>query len=93
MRLSVRAQPRASRNELVGLIEDGRGRVSLKVSITAPPVEGEANAAIVQLLAKVLGVPRRDVSIVSGEGGRAKVVDVRGLGSVEALSRIRPSVG
>lgn len=93
VRLAVRAQPRASKNALVGLLDDGRGGVSLKISVTAPPVEGEANAAIVQLLAQLLGVPRRDVRIVSGEGGRTKIVDVRGLDREAALAQIRPRVG
>jgi len=60
-------------------MDDGRGGGVLKVAITAPPVEGEANAALVALFAKLFGVPKRDVSLVSGETGRNKTIEVRGV--------------
>ena len=65
--LSIHTQPRASKDELVGPHGD-----SLKVRITAPPLEGRANAHLVQFLAKVFGVPKSQVSFLSGETGRAK---------------------
>jgi uncharacterized protein (TIGR00251 family) len=74
VRVRVRAQPRASRDAIVDAMDDGRGGVALKVAVTAPPVEGEANAAIVSLFARVFDVPKRDVSISSGETGRNKSV-------------------
>ena len=70
----VLVTPRASR-ERVGPVIDGR----LKVAVTAPPVEGEANAAVVALLAKALGVPRSAVSVVRGDTGRRKTVRVAGV--------------
>lgn len=83
-RLRIRVQPRASRAALLG---EHAG--ALKVAITAPPVEGEANAALVKLLATRLGVPRRAVRIVSGERSRNKTVQVEGLtpGQVRAALR------
>ncbi len=66
-------QPRAGRTALAG-VRDG----ALKVRVAAPPVDGEANDALVRLLAKVVGVPRRDVTIVRGQGGRRKTVRIRG---------------
>lgn len=65
--LSIHTQPRASRDELVGPHGD-----SLKVRITAPPVEGKANAHLMKFLAKVFGVPKSQVSFLSGETGRSK---------------------
>lgn len=72
-RLSVYVQPRASRNELAGL-HDG----CLKVRITAPPVEGAANEALVRLIAGELGLPRRNVSVVAGSSGRRKILEIEG---------------
>lgn len=69
----VRVQPRASRNAVLGE-HDG----AVKIALTAPPVDGEANAALVAFLAKHLGVARRDVEIVQGATGRSKLVAVRG---------------
>ena len=79
VRVRVRAQPRASRDAIVEVMEDGRGGAAVKVAITAPPVEGEANAALVSLFSKLFGVPKRDVSISSGETGRNKTIEVRGV--------------
>jgi hypothetical protein len=80
--IPVRVQPRASRDAIAG-IHDG----ALKVALTAPPVEGEANAALVAFLAKKLGVAKRDVEIVQGATGRQKLVAVRGttMAAVRAL--------
>jgi uncharacterized protein (TIGR00251 family) len=83
VRFSVRLQPRASKNEIVGL----QG-VALKVRVTAPPVDGLANEAMVELLSKALEVSRRNVCIVSGHSSRTKVVEVSGadLASVQRLA-------
>lgn len=71
-RFSVRVKPRASKTAVLGVKED-----ALEVSVSAPPVDGEANAELVAALAKVLGVPKRDVSVVSGESSRSKIIEVR----------------
>lgn len=73
MALEVLVQPRASRTRVVG-VHDGR----LKVQLAAPPVDGEANAALVAFLAGALGVRRADVTITRGETGRRKTVRVAG---------------
>jgi hypothetical protein len=72
--IAVHAQPRASRSRLVGE-HDGR----LKVQLAAPPVDGLANEALTRLVADLLGVPRRQVEVVSGQTGRRKVVRVLGV--------------
>ena len=72
--LEVLVQPRASRTRAVGE-HDGR----LKVQLAAPPVDGEANAALVDFLAGELGARRSDVTIERGDTGRRKTVRVAGL--------------
>jgi len=71
--IQVQVVPRASR-ERVGPLQGER----VKVQITAPPVDGAANEALVALIAKALGVPRRQVRIIAGERGRRKTVRVDG---------------
>lgn len=71
VRLRVRVQPRASRNEFAG-VENG----VLRVRLHAPPVDGAANEALVAFMADELGVSRRQVRIVSGFGSRNKVLEV-----------------
>ena len=78
--LSVRATPRAGRDEVVG-VEAGL----LRVRLAAAPVEGAANEALVALLAAWLGVPRSQVSIVRGGSSRHKVVAVRGRRAADVL--------
>lgn len=82
MLLTVRVVPRASKSEIVGEI-DG----SLKVRISAPPVDGAANEEVVRLLAKSLHVSRSSVSIVSGETSKTKRVRVVGV-TPEQLQRL-----
>jgi uncharacterized protein len=74
VRFAVRVQPRASRSEIAGTYGD-----ALKVRLQAPPVDGAANAALVDFLADSLGVPRRAVRIVAGMSSRSKVVEVDGV--------------
>ena len=71
--LEILVQPRASRAKL-GPMHDGR----LKVSVTAPPVDGEANAAVIELLAKELGVPKRQIEVIAGASSRRKTVRIEG---------------
>jgi uncharacterized protein len=77
----VRVQPRASRTELAGRHGD-----ALKVRISAPPVDGAANDALVRFLADRLGVPRSSVRLEAGATGRTKILAVAGIG-VEAATR------
>jgi uncharacterized protein (TIGR00251 family) len=91
-RISVRLTPRASRDEVVGF-EPGAGRTGgpadvLRVRVTAPPVDSRANTALTRLLARRLGVARRDVTIVAGQSSRQKVVAVEGLSPAEVRERL-----
>ncbi|MCX5730182.1 MAG: DUF167 domain-containing protein [Deltaproteobacteria bacterium] len=72
--LEVLVQPRASRTRAAGE-HDGR----LKIQLAAPPVDGEANRALVEFLAEELGVRKVDVAILRGETGRRKTVRVSGV--------------
>ncbi|AGW37751.1 DUF167 family protein [Chlamydia pecorum] len=65
--LEVQVTPKAKENKIVGF----QGEV-LKVRVTEPPEKGKANEAVVSLLAKALGIPKRDVTLVSGESSRKK---------------------
>lgn len=71
LRLQIHLQPRAARSRIVGLHGD-----ALKVQVHAPPVDGAANAALVELLAQTFGVPRRAVRILRGSTSRNKVVEI-----------------
>jgi len=82
--ISVRAQPRASRNEIVGLHGD-----ELKVRVAAPPVDGAANGELIKLLAKTLGVSRSALRVTRGEGSRSKVVRVESV----TVKRARTDLG
>ncbi|AFE06115.1 YggU family protein [Corallococcus sp. AB018] len=77
--LTVLVQPRASRTKVVGE-HDGQ----LKIQLAAPPVDGEANAALVEFIAKTLGVPRRQVTLVAGDTSRRKRLRVEGVDAAAA---------
>ncbi|MDA0163395.1 DUF167 domain-containing protein [Solirubrobacter ginsenosidimutans] len=72
--VSVRLQPRARRDEVVG---ERAGAIVIRV--TAPPVDGKANAALCALVARAAGVPPSRVSVVRGQTSRDKVVRVEGV--------------
>ena len=71
---AVRVVPRASRNEIAGIHGD-----ALKIRVTAPPVEGRANEALIAFLARRLGVRKSQVEIVAGTTSRRKMIRVSGL--------------
>ena len=73
--LTVQVVPRSSKNEIVGIHGD-----ALRIRLKAPPVGGAANAALIEFLAKTLGVPQSRVEILSGHSSRRKSVRFSGLG-------------
>jgi uncharacterized protein (TIGR00251 family) len=85
---AVRVQPRARRNAIVGEVGD-----ALKIALTAPPVEGKANDACVDLLANLLKVPRSSVTIATGESSRNKVLRIAGMRASEIEARLRALIG
>jgi len=85
MRFRVKVQARARRNELAGE-HDG----AVRVRVTAPPVEGRANEAVVELLAEHLRVPKSSIRIVAGERAPLKTVEVAGLDAAAIAERLQP---
>ena len=83
MRIEVRAKPRAKKSAIVGVREG-----ALEVAIAARPVDGAANAELVNVLAEALEVPRSSVRIVRGEGGRNKLIAVLGIGESDVRARL-----
>jgi uncharacterized protein len=81
---SVRVQPRAKRNAIVGELGD-----ALKIALNAPPVDGRANEACIEFLAEALDVPRSSVTIVSGQNSRNKLVRVAGMSAKAFRERLK----
>ena len=84
MRLALRVQPGAKRSALLARLASGQW----KVAVAAPPLEGRANEAVVELLSGLLGVKRRQVVVARGASSRDKLVEVEGLSEAEAEARL-----
>ena len=87
--LAVRVTPRASRNEIVEMLDDG----TIKVRLAAPPVDNEANQALIEFLADILGVPKSRLDIVAGVTGRDKLIAVLDMDAETAHQRIVAHLG
>jgi len=85
MLINVRVIPRSSRN----ILEWEQN--TLKVRLTAPPVDGAANAALIDLLAERLAIPRRTITIVRGSTSRQKTVEIAGLTLAELARKLSPT--
>ena len=84
---AIRVQPRASRNAVVGELGD-----ALKIALTSPPVDGKANDAVVEFLAKLLDVSRSSVTIAAGETSRNKIIRVSGVTAGEVEQRLQGGI-
>ena len=80
---AVKVHPRARKNAITGVIGD-----ALKLSITAAPVEGKANQAVIEFFADLFAIPRSSVTIASGETSRNKVVRISGLNRMMVEQRL-----
>lgn len=87
VRLSVRVQPMAPRSRIVSA-----GPEELKIALAAPPLEGRANAELIDFLATVLDVPRRSLTLEHGLSGRHKRLAVTGLSGKAVLAALRMKV-
>tara|TARA_B100001245_G_scaffold222329_1_gene194374 strand:+ start:139 stop:432 length:294 start_codon:yes stop_codon:yes gene_type:complete len=85
--IKIRVQPKSSRNQVDGF-QDG----ALRVRVTAAPTEGQANAAVIAILAKTLGVSKSRLEIIRGYSSRDKVVSVDRLTEQEVQRKIEPGV-
>ena len=83
-RVAVRLQPKASANAITGEREG-----AIVVKVTAPPVDGRANAALIKLVAKRLGVAKSKMKIAHGETNRDKVLEIDGIDSDDAMTRLK----
>jgi uncharacterized protein (TIGR00251 family) len=82
--LVVLVQPRASRTKVVGE-HDGR----LKIALAAPPVDGEANAALVEFLSDTLKVRKAEITLLDGDTSRRKRLSVRGVTGADVTSKLK----
>ncbi len=82
--VTIRLTPRGGRDALDGIETLADGRSVLKARVRAAPTEGEANAALVALLAKTLDVPRRTVTLAAGDTARIKRIVIKGDGAALA---------
>ena len=86
--LAVRVTPRASRNRIAEVLNDG----TVKIQLTAAPVDGEANEKLIAFLSKVLEVAKSRIQIVAGATGRDKLISVDGLDAASLHARIMAGV-
>ncbi len=80
---AVKVHPRARKNEITGTVGD-----ALKLALTAPPVEGKANQAVIDFFAEFFDIPRSSVTIASGETSRNKVIRVSGISAMQVRQRL-----
>ncbi len=88
--LTIRLTPKGGRDAIDGVEALADGRTALMARVRAVPAEGEANAALIRLIAKTMGIPRRDVVLVAGATGRLKRLLISGDGPmlIAALEKI-----
>jgi hypothetical protein len=84
VKLALRVQPGAKRNALLARLASGEW----KVAVAAPPLEGRANEAVVELVSELLGVKPRQVTVAKGTSSRSKLVEVEGVSEAEAEARL-----
>ncbi|HET7349294.1 MAG TPA: DUF167 domain-containing protein [Acidobacteriaceae bacterium] len=90
-RFAVRVTPRASRTAIAGVTGEGPD-TALKIALHAPPVEGRANAALIEFLADLLHVRRSDIEIAAGAYGRTKHILIRNHAAAEITSAIQAAI-
>jgi uncharacterized protein len=84
---SIKVHPRARKNVITGVVGD-----ALKLALTAPPVEGKANQAVIEFFADLFAIPRSSVTIASGETSRNKVVRVSGVSRAAVEERLKAAL-
>ena len=89
--LAIRAQPGAKKTAIVGIYGEGP-TAQLKIQVHAPPIEGRANAALIEFLAETFSLPRKNIELVSGESSRSKVFLLRDVVSQDAKRILTPFV-
>jgi uncharacterized protein (TIGR00251 family) len=87
--LKIQVTPRASRNGIIKVLEDG----TVKILLTAPPVEGKANEALKKFLSKTLDIPISHIDILAGESGRYKTILIKDMNGSLLRNKILEHVG
>ena len=82
--ITVKLTPRSSRNEITGMMENG----IIKIRLTAPPVEGKANEALIKFLSGILKINEANIEIKSGATSRTKMISILGVGEEELQNRL-----
>ena len=82
--IAVRVTPRMARNEIFAIMDDG----TVKIRLTAPPVDGKANKALIRFLAEILEVPITDIEIVAGITGHDKLVSIIGMNTESVQQKL-----
>jgi uncharacterized protein (TIGR00251 family) len=82
--LKVYLQPKSSKNEIAGAYRDG-----IKIRVTAPPLEGKANKALIKFLAKELRIPESNIGILKGHHSREKILRISEITEQELLGRLK----
>jgi uncharacterized protein len=82
--LAVRVMPRASHNKIAGVLDDG----TVKIHISAPPADGEANDQLIAFIAEVLNIPKNRIEIIAGETGRDKLISILDMDAETVHNRI-----
>jgi len=82
--LAIRVIPGASRNEIAEILDDG----TIRIRLTAPPVEGRANAALIDFLSKILDIPKSKIDIIAGHSRRDKLVSILDVDAETIQARI-----
>src|ERR1700704_2665339 len=80
---AIKVHPRARMNAITGIVGD-----ALKLALTAPPVDGKANQAVIEFFADLFAIPRSSVTIASGETNRNKVIRISGLSRAALEKRL-----
>lgn len=83
--LKIKVIPRSSRNEIVGFMDDG----TLKLKLTAPPVDGQANQAVRKYLSDLFKVPVGNIDIISGKTSHNKLISITGINTETAIQIIQ----
>lgn len=82
--IRVKITPRMPRNEIYQILDDG----TVKIRLTAPPVEGKGNIALIKFLAGVLNIPESDIEIVAGQAKREKLVSILNLNTEQVDKKL-----
>lgn len=90
MRLAVRLTPRGGGDRADGWALDPGGRPYLRIRVSSPPVDGEANAALEVFVAKALKLPKSAVKVVAGQTARLKILEIDGLEEADVVRVFGP---